>query len=52
MPEKEHALRVENAMLELNDEPEYDYAVINSNGNLEKAVDEIVEIMKKEGYNV
>ncbi len=52
MSEEEHAKRIENAVLEFNDEPQYDYAVINGDGELVKAVEEVIEIMKKEGYNV
>lgn len=52
MSQEEHAKRIENAVLEFNDESQYDYAVVNGDGELMKAVEEIVEIMKKEGYNV
>ncbi|HVM73828.1 MAG TPA: hypothetical protein VMU13_03080 [Candidatus Paceibacterota bacterium] len=32
--------------------PQYDYRVINSNGKLESAIDEVIDILRKEGYNL
>lgn len=32
--------------------PQYDYRVVNADGKLAEAVQEIVAIMKKEGYNI
>lgn len=52
MPEQEHAMRIQNAIQEMTEEPQYDYAVTNANGQLQRAVDEVAEIMKKEGYNI
>lgn len=34
------------------EKPEYDHVIVNEEGELEKAVDEIVQIMKVEGYNI
>ena len=32
--------------------PQYDYRVVNANGKLEDTVREVVDIMRKEGYNL
>lgn len=32
--------------------PRYDYRVVNADGKLEKTADEVVEILRKEGYNI
>jgi hypothetical protein len=32
--------------------PFYDYEVVNADGKLEESVEEVITIMKKEGYNV
>jgi len=32
--------------------PEYDYRVINADGSLPETVNQVVEILKKEGYNI
>ncbi|MDO8561918.1 MAG: guanylate kinase [bacterium] len=51
LPEAEVAKRRVNAEAEIRDEaPFYDYQVTNADGKLEKAVDEVVVILKKEGY--
>lgn len=43
--------RLKNAEDEIMTEgPEYQYHVINADGHLEEALDQIVEILKKEGY--
>ena len=34
------------------DAPQYDYRVVNADGRLEKTVEEVVAILKKEGYNL
>ena len=44
--------RLDNANAEIKDEgPFYDYNVINADGHLSEAVDEVVAILKKEGYS-
>ncbi len=40
--------RLQNARTELAREPEFDYTVINPDGGLELAVDEVVSIMQRE----
>jgi guanylate kinase len=40
--------RLENARAELAREPEFDYTVINPDGGLEQAVDEVISIMRRE----
>ena len=32
--------------------PQYDYRVVNADGKLEDTVRDVVEIMRKEGYNL
>lgn len=32
--------------------PQYDYRVVNADGRLQETADEVVEIMRKEGYNL
>jgi len=34
------------------EKPDYDYTVINADGKMEKAIEEIISILKKEGYNL
>lgn len=36
----------------LNEKSFYDYVIVNADGKLNEAVDEVVEILKKEGYNL
>lgn len=53
MSEEELALRRQNAEAEIRDEePYYDYVVLNRNGGLDEAVNEVVSILKTEGYNL
>ena len=53
LSDAEIAKRRANAEAEmLNEEPFYDYKVVNADGKLEAAVDEVVAILKKEGYNL
>ncbi len=53
MPEEEIKKRYENALREVKDErPFYDYEIVNANGKLGEAVDAVIEILKKEGYNI
>jgi guanylate kinase len=43
--------RRESAEAELRDEqPFYDYVVVNEDGGLERAINEVIDILKKEGY--
>ena len=47
------AKRRANAEAEMeNEKPFYDYIVVNADGRLEVAVDEVVAILKHEGYNL
>ena len=51
--EDEIAHRRENAVREMADEqPFYDHVVTNADGKLKGSVDEVVEILKKEGYTL
>jgi guanylate kinase len=53
MTDKEIAQRHENAMKELKEEqPFYDYTVVNPDNKLEQAVTEVVGILRKEGYTL
>ena len=53
LSEEEFALREADAAREIQEErPLYDYFVLNADGKLNEAVDRIVEILKKEGYNL
>lgn len=36
----------------LNEKSFYDHIIVNADGKLNEAVDEVVEILKKEGYNI
>ncbi len=50
---EEIAKRRANAEAEIkNEQSFYDYTVVNADGKLKQAVDEIVAILKKEGYNL
>lgn len=53
MSEEEIMKRYKNAMQEIhNERPFYDYEVVNANGKLEQAVEEVILLLQKEGYNV
>lgn len=53
MPEREIETRMAIARTEIEEHsPEYDYHVVNRNGKLADAVDEVVAILKKEGYTL
>ncbi len=53
LSEAEIAHRRENAAREMRKEQSfYDYVVTNADGKLEKAVDDVVAILKKEGYTL
>ena len=52
MSEEELVHRHEQAMKELEDEPLYDYVVLNTDGKLDDAVNEVIEILRKEGYTL
>jgi len=53
LPDEEIAKRRENARSEIRDEESfYDYKVMNVDGKFEKTVDEVLAILKKEGYNL
>ena len=41
-------VRLRNAEIEMAAAPEYDYVVVNEDGKIDKTVDEIAEIIKKE----
>lgn len=51
--DREFETRMEITEKELNEHaPQYDYRVVNADGGLERAVDEVIEILKKEGYTL
>jgi len=53
LSEKEIAHRKENAVREMQKEQSfYDYVVVNADGKLDEAVQRVVAILKKEGYNL
>ena len=53
LSEKEFAARREDAEREIKEErPYYDYCVTNADGKLEEAIEKVIEILKKEGYNL
>lgn len=53
MRQEERDERMRIAKLEMEQHaPEYDYQVINADGKLDAAVDEVIEILKKEGYTL
>jgi guanylate kinase len=53
LSERDIAKRRANAEAEIrNEESFYDYKVVNADGKLEKAVEEVVAILSKEGYNI
>ena len=53
MSDREFDTRMEIAQKELQEHaPEYDYRVTNADGQLSAAVDEVVEILDKEGYRL
>ena len=53
LSEKEFLARMSIAKTEMKEHSsEYDYRVVNADGKLEKAVDEVVAILEKEGYTL
>jgi len=51
--EEELFKRLRNAEAEMRDEmPFYDYKIVNAEGKLSKAVEEIIDILRKEGYEI
>jgi len=53
MSDREFDTRMDIAQKELQEHaPEYDYRVTNADGELDKAVEDVVGILKKEGYNL
>ena len=53
MSHSELAERMRIADIEMKEHaPEYDYRIQNADGKLAEAVDEVVAILKKEGYNL
>ena len=53
MSDREFEARMEITQKELQEHaPEYDYRVTNADGELQKAVDEVVEILQREGYTL
>ena len=53
MSDSEIVLRKEDALREVREEqPFYDYSVVNADNKLEEAVREVIEILKKEGYTL
>lgn len=53
MAESELEERMKIMKREVEEEaPQYDYRVVNKDGGLEQTVEEIVAILKKEGYNL
>lgn len=49
--EFEERMRITEQELRIH-APQYDYRVVNADGALEKTVDEVIAILKKEGYNL
>jgi guanylate kinase len=45
---EQREIRLRNAEIEMAAAPEYDYVVLNDDGKLERTVDEIAEIIRKE----
>ncbi len=45
---EQREIRLRNAEIEMAAAPEYDYVVLNEDGKLERTVDEIAEIIRKE----
>ncbi len=53
LSEEEFAARREDAEREINEERSYyDYFVTNADGKLEEAIEKVIKILKKEGYNL
>jgi len=51
LSEQEFAARMDIASTEMRDHaPQYDYRIVNADGKLQEAVDEVASILKKEGY--
>ena len=49
--EFEERMRITEKELRLH-APQYDYRVVNADGALQKTVDDVVAVLKKEGYNL
>lgn len=53
LSEKEFSERMRIAKTEMEEHAgEYDYRIVNADGKLTAAVDEVIAILKKEGYNL
>ncbi len=53
MSDREFEERVKITERELHvDASQYDYRIVNANGLLEQSIEEVVEILRKEGYNL
>jgi len=53
MSEREFEERIKTTERELHvDASQYDYRIVNGNGLLAQTVDQVVEILQKEGYNL
>lgn len=53
LSEKEFTERMRIAKTEMEEHAgEYDYRIVNADGKLRQAVDEVIAILKKEGYNL
>lgn len=51
--EKEFSIRMKITEEEMHvHAPQYDYRVVNANGMLSETVSEVIDILKKEGYNL
>ena len=51
--DREFETRMEITEKELSEHaPQYDYRVVNADGELERAVKDVIEILEKEGYNL
>ena len=53
MTDAEIAARMRIARIEMEEHaPEYDYRVVNSEGKLNETIDNVMNILRKEGYNL
>jgi len=53
MSDAEISARMKIARTEMEEHaPEYDYRVVNSEGKLDGAINEVIEILRKEGYDL